>query len=86
MELTLLIWKCFLISHFPRMNYTVFLYDRYGLKFISTPYDIESAKFLNNTLGYHFKISVDIVDIPLLEYVGVTKSVILSKVWRLWRD
>ena len=42
-----------------------------GLEFISTPYDIESAKFLNNTLDVdYFKIaSADIVDIPLLEYV-----------------
>ena len=46
-----------------------------GLEFISTPYGIESAKFLNNTLDVdYFKIaSADIVDIPLLEYVASTK-------------
>lgn len=52
-----------------------------GLKFISTPYDIDSAEFLNNTLDVdYFKIaSADIVDIPLLEYVASTrKSIILS--------
>lgn len=47
-----------------------------GLEFISTPYDIESARFLNEELNIStFKTaSADIVDLPLHEYIAQTKK------------
>ncbi|HJN62369.1 MAG TPA: N-acetylneuraminate synthase family protein, partial [Candidatus Parcubacteria bacterium] len=43
--------------------------------FISTSYDVESAKFLNRLGVRVFKIaSADIIDIPLHEYVASTKK------------
>lgn len=51
-----------------------------SIDFLSTPYDIESAKFLNSLNVKAFKVaSADIVDLPLHEYLVTTKKpVILS--------
>ena len=44
-----------------------------GIDFISTPYDIESAKFLNKLGVKYFKTaSADIIDLPLLKYIAST--------------
>jgi N,N'-diacetyllegionaminate synthase len=44
-----------------------------GIDFISTPYDLESAKFLNKLGVKYFKTaSADIIDIPLLKYIAST--------------
>ena len=60
----------------------LFLYARQkGLSLFSTPFDIESAEFLNNELNVDcFKIaSVDLVNIPLIRYVAkFKKPMILS--------
>ena len=51
-----------------------------GIDFISTPYDVESAKFLNELGVKIFKTaSADIVDLPLQHYVASTgKPVIIA--------
>lgn len=51
-----------------------------GILFLSTPYDLESAKFLNRLGVSAFKLaSADIVDLPLHEYVAATgKPAIVS--------
>ena len=52
-----------------------------NIEFISTPYDINSAIFLNEDLDVRcFKTaSADIVDIPLQEYIASTgKNAIVS--------
>lgn len=52
--------------------------DSIGIEFISTPYAIEDAIFLNSINVNCFKIaSADIVDLPLLEYVSKTKKLTL---------
>lgn len=52
--------------------------DSIGIEFISTPYSIEDAIFLNSINVNFFKIaSADIVDLPLLEYVSKTKKLTL---------
>jgi len=52
--------------------------DSIGIEFISTPYAIEDAIFLNSINVNYFKIaSADIVDLPLLEYVSKTKKLTL---------
>jgi len=44
-----------------------------GIDFLSTPYDIESARFLNELNVKFFKTaSADIVDLPLQEYIAST--------------
>jgi N,N'-diacetyllegionaminate synthase len=45
-----------------------------GIEFISTPYDVESAKFLHEELNVRlFKTaSADIVDLPLHQYIAST--------------
>lgn len=48
------------------------------IDFISTPYDIESAKFLNELGVSVFKVaSADIVDLPLHEYLASTKKPVI---------
>jgi sialic acid synthase SpsE len=48
--------------------------DYIGIEFMSTPYSIEDASFLNSLDVNYFKIaSADIVDLPLLEFVSKTK-------------
>ena len=44
--------------------------------FLSTPYDVESAKFLNEFLNikYFKTASADIIDIPLHEYISSTSK------------
>ena len=51
-----------------------------GIDFISTPYDIESAKFLNELGVKMFKTaSADLVDLPLQRYLAATgKPVIVA--------
>ena len=46
------------------------------IEFLSTPYDLESAKFLNEDLKVNFfkTASADIVDLPLQEYIASTKK------------
>lgn len=52
--------------------------DSIGIEFISTPYAIEDAIFLNSINVNCFKIaSADIVDLPLLEYISKTKKLTL---------
>jgi len=63
-------------DHFPLISYCKSL----EIDFISTPYDIESAKFLNQLGVDIFKTaSADIVDLPLHNYLASTgKTVIVS--------
>jgi len=53
--------------------------DRTGIEFMSTPFDVESAKFLNDLVNV-FKISSsDITNRPFIEYVSAfRKPIILS--------
>ena len=46
--------------------------DQLGIEFLSTPYDSESARFLNEELGVRlFKTaSADLIDHPLHEYIA----------------
>lgn len=55
--------------------------EQLGIRFLSTPYDIESANFLLN-LGVDFfkTASADIVDIPLHNYIASTKKPVLISV------
>jgi len=48
--------------------------EEVGIEFLSTPYDIDSAKFLHEELGVSlFKTaSADIVDLPLHQYIAST--------------
>ena len=57
-------------DHFILKDYC----ENIGIDFLSTPYDIKSAKFLNDELGVKlFKTaSADIVDIPLHQYIANT--------------
>jgi len=64
-------------NHFSLKAYC----DSLNIEFISTPYDINSAIFLNDDLDVRcFKTaSADIVDIPLQEYIASTgKNAIVS--------
>lgn len=56
-------------NHFSLLNYCKSL----DIEFLSTPYDIESAIFLNNLGVSFFKTaSADIVDYPLHEFIAST--------------
>lgn len=64
-------------QHFPLKEFA----ENLGMAFISTPYDLESAKFLHEKLDIKIlKVaSADIVDHPLLTYLKSTnKDVILA--------
>jgi N,N'-diacetyllegionaminate synthase len=63
-------------DHLPIINYC----QSVGIDFISTPYDIESAEFLDQLGVSTFKTaSADIVDFPLHEFLAATgKNVIIS--------
>lgn len=64
-------------DHFPLKKYC----EDLGLIFISTPYDLDSAKFLHEELDIDmFKTaSADLVDLPLQRYLASTqKAVIVS--------
>jgi len=63
-------------DHLPVINYC----QKLDIDFISTPYDIESALFLDQLGVDIFKTaSADIVDLPLHEFLASTgKSVIIS--------
>lgn len=63
-------------DHEPVINYC----KSKNIEFISTPYDIESAVFLNNLDVKVFKTaSADIVDLPLHKFLAATrKRVIIS--------
>lgn len=55
--------------------------EKTGVEFMSTPYDVDSARFLNDEVGVkRFKTaSADLVDIPLHRYIHDTgKQVIVS--------
>ena len=48
------------------------------IEFISTPYSVEDAEFLNSLGVKYFKVaSADIVDIPLLEFISTTNTLTL---------
>ncbi len=53
--------------------------DQVGIEFLSTPFDLESAKFLNDLMDV-FKISSsDITNLPFIEYIcEFNKPIILS--------
>lgn len=63
-------------DHFPIKTYC----ETQGIDFMSTPYDVESAVFLNQLNVAVFKTaSADIVDLPLQTYLAKTgKPVIVS--------
>ena len=48
--------------------------EEVGIEFLSTPYDIDSAKFLHEELdiGFFKTASADIVDLPLHQYIAST--------------
>ncbi len=53
--------------------------DEVDIEFLSTPFDIESAKFLNDLMSVYKISSSDITNRPFIEYVcGFGKPVILS--------
>lgn len=61
-------------DHIPVFEYCKEL----GIDFISTPYDVESAKFLNKMGVTIFKVaSADIVDLPLQKYLASTKKPVI---------
>lgn len=66
-------------DHQPIMEYC----DEVGVDFISTPYDIGSAQFLDRLGVNKFKTaSADIVDLPLHEFLAQTKKPYsLRQVW-----
>ena len=50
-----------------------------GIEFMSTPFDIESAKFLNDLMAVYKISSSDITNKPFIEYIcGFGKPIILS--------
>ena len=57
-------------DHFVLKSYC----EQVGISFLSTPYDVDSAKFLHEELGVNlFKTaSADIVDLPLHRYLAST--------------
>ena len=57
-------------DHFLLKSYC----DKVGIEFLSTPYDVNSAKFLHEELDVRlFKTaSADIVDLPLHQYIAST--------------
>jgi len=63
-------------DHYPLKDFC----EKIGLDFISTPYDIESAEFLNELGVKFFKTaSADLVDLPLQNWIARTgKPSILS--------
>ncbi|MDC0373175.1 N-acetylneuraminate synthase family protein [Candidatus Pelagibacter ubique] len=53
--------------------------DEVDLEFMSTPFDIESAKFLNDLMDVYKISSSDITNKPFIEYIcGFNKPIILS--------
>ena len=58
-------------DHLPLKKYS----EKLGLDFISTPYDIESAKFLSDIGVKIFKTaSADLVDLPLQKFLAKTRK------------
>lgn len=56
-------------QHIELMNYC----QKIGIEFLSTPYDIDSAKFLNSIGVSFFKTaSADLVDLPLQNFIAST--------------
>lgn len=55
--------------------------DLRGIEFISTPYDIESVRFLNDIGVNRFKVaSADLINKPLIEAVARTKKQIILSI------
>jgi len=53
--------------------------DQVGIEFMSTPFDIESANFLNDLMDVYKISSSDITNKPFIEYIcGFNKPIILS--------
>ena len=65
-------------DHFMLKDFT----EQRGIDFISTPYDVESAKFLNESLDLKiFKVaSADLVDLPLHKYIASSRKPVLVSV------
>lgn len=65
-------------DHFILKDFT----EEKGIDFISTPYDVDSARFLNESLDLKiFKVaSADLVDLPLHQYIASTKKPVLVSV------
>ena len=58
-------------QHFELFEYC----KKQGIEFLSTPYDVQSAKFLNELGVKQFKVaSADLIDLPLHEYIASTKK------------
>jgi len=57
-----------------KQHYELFDFcNQLGIDFLSTPYDLDSAKFLNKLGVKYFKTaSADIIDLPLLKYIAST--------------
>lgn len=57
-------------DHFQLKEYS----EKLGVVFLSTPYDLDSARFLNEELDVEFfkTASADIVDLPLHQYIAST--------------
>lgn len=53
--------------------------DKVGIEFMSTPFDIESAEFLNDLMNVYKISSSDITNKPFIEYIcGFNKPILLS--------
>lgn len=53
--------------------------DRAGIEFMSTPFDVESATFLNDMMDVYKISSSDITNLPFIEYMcGFGKPIVLS--------
>jgi sialic acid synthase SpsE len=53
--------------------------DRAGIEFLSTPFDVESATFLNDMMDVYKISSSDITNLPFIEYMcGFGKPIVLS--------
>ena len=61
-------------QHLPLMKHC----DAIGIDFMSTPYDIDSAAFLDNVgVGLFKTASADIVDLPLQRFLAQTKKPVI---------
>ncbi len=64
--------------------------DQAGIEFMSTPFDVESANFLNSMMDVYKISSSDITNLPFIEYMSsFNKPIILSAgasyVWEIYQ-
>lgn len=58
-------------QHIELFNYC----NKKKIEFLSTPYDVQSARFLNDLGVIQYKVaSADLIDLPLHEYIASTKK------------